>query len=97
MIKPYLEKNGILYQVQVPIENQEVVVDICYSGNRDENGNDIVEFEYTTIRPSVDLSLEEQNSLFKFLENGIEEDIVRFLVDHYKGTSINFSPNEYQF
>ena len=92
MIKPFYEKNDVIYQVLVPIENRPIVVDIIYSGN-----DDTAEFEFTAVAEDNEIDDETLNVYNKVLENGLEERIVQFLVDHYKGTSVKFDPNHYQF
>jgi hypothetical protein len=98
MIKPFYEKNDIIYQVLVLIENQPVVVDLCYSGNKKEDENfEALEFEFSTVSEDNEIKDEIVDAYNKILENGLEETIVKFLVDHYKGTDIKFDPNHYQF
>jgi hypothetical protein len=92
MIKPFYEKDGVVYQVLVPIENRPIVVDIIYSGN-----DDTAEFEFTAVAEDNEIDDETLDVYNKVLENGLEERIVQFLVDHYKGTDIKFDPNHYQF
>lgn len=94
MIRTFYEKNGIVYQVLVPIENRQIVVDLCYSGNTDEK--ELIEFEFASVSDDNNLSEETYDAYNKILECGLEEKIVYFLADHYKGTSITFDPNHYQ-
>lgn len=92
----YFEVDGVVMQVKLEIEGLPTIVDIAYSGNT-ENGKEILEFEYATISVDNKFNSQKESEFNKMLENGLEERIVHFLVDHYKETSINFSPNEYQF
>ncbi len=96
MIKPFYEKNGIVYQVLVPIENRQIVVDLCYSGNTDENDKEILEFEFASVADDNNLNEETYDAYTEAIECGLEEKIVYFLADHYKETGIKFDPNHYQ-
>jgi hypothetical protein len=97
MISTYYTVNELILQVKTEIENQPVIVDITYSGGTDEKGNEVDEFEYAQVSVDNGFDLEKTAVLNKVLENGLEEDIVKFLIAEYQNTPINFSPNEYQF
>lgn len=97
MISTYYIVNELILQVKTEIENQPVIVDIVYSGNTDEQGNDVSEFEYAEVSADNKFDLDKTAVLNKVLENGVEEDIVKFLINEYQDSHINFSPNEYQF
>jgi hypothetical protein len=97
MISTYYEVNELILQVKTEIKNQPIIVDITYSGDTDEQGKEISEFEYAQVAKENSISESDRERFNKILENGLEEDIVRFLVNEYQNTSINFSPNEYQF
>lgn len=97
MISTYYTVNELILQVKTEIENQPVIVDITYSGDTDEKGNEVSEFEYAQVSVDNGFDLEKTAVLNKVLENGLEEDIVKFLITEYQNTPINFSPNEYQF
>lgn len=93
-------KSGVIYQFEDSFEghNGTVIVDISYSSNEDEDGNDILEFEWASIIDEVNPKLTEiQISDFnKELENGREEQYVKFLVCFYEGSDVNFNPNHYK-
>ena len=94
-------KDGIIYQLEMTFEEiGTVFVDITYSGDTDEDGNDVLEFECATAEEEENTHLseaeiEEANDI---LECGMEEHIVRFLIWHYKeNTSIRFDVGEYDW
>ena len=91
MIKPYKIENEIIYQVIVPIENNSVIIDICYSGD-----NQILEFEYSEVSESNSFDEEKTRVVNKILECGIEEEIVNYLAVYYEVINVNFNPNHYQ-
>ena len=92
MIKPFLTKNEIVYQVLVPIENKPVIVDISYSaGDKGE-----LEFEYSEVSEDNAFDEEKTRVLNKVLECGMEEQIVKYLFTYYDIKNIEFDPNHYQ-
>jgi hypothetical protein len=92
MIKPYKIENEIIYQVIVPIENNSVIIDICYSGDDDE----ILEFEYSEVSEANSFDKEKTRAVNKILECGIEEEIVNYLAVYYDVMNVNFNPNHYK-
>jgi len=100
MFKPFLTENELIFQLQVKLERDAVpvIVDIAYSGTSDETGKMISEFEWASVTSDSNPGISEDvlNDLSENLENGLEEQIVRWLILHYKNTSINFDPNEYK-
>ncbi len=61
-------------------------------------GSSTKEIEFESIQVSEDnnLPLEKRKLAEKFLENGLEEELVRKLAKHYQGTDIVFLPNHYE-
>lgn len=94
------EETGVIYQFEDTFKGYDgtVIVDITYSGNEDKDGNDILEFEWAAVIDKVNPELnEEQISAFnKELENGREEQYVKFLVALYENTDICFDTGEYK-
>lgn len=100
-IKEINEETGVIYQIEESFEgiSPKVVIDIAYSGNEDEDGNDILEFEWAVAESdsNPELSKEQLQEVNKILECGREEDIVKKLDILYHGTMIKFAPNHYEF
>jgi hypothetical protein len=91
-------QEGIIYQVEREFEGMgTVTIDICYSGDTDENGKEILEFVYASVEDEENdnLSLKQRAEANKALECGLEESVVLFLINEYRGTSINFDIGEY--
>ena len=90
-------EDGIIYQITDVIDGKAVVIDITYSGGEDENGVDILEFEWAAAEADSNptLTAEELEEINDILECGYEERYVRALLEYYEGTSVNFDPNEY--
>ena len=94
-------KEGVIYQVEMTFEEiGTVFVDITYSGDTDDAGNEILEFccAAAELEENGHLSEVEIDEANDILECGWEEQIVRFLMKHYKeNTSINFNVGEYDW
>jgi hypothetical protein len=93
-----VEDNEMIYQIADVIEGHEVIVDITYSGDTDEDGNEILEFECAAAEEETNptLSKDELRIVNKILECGLEERYVVALQEHYKTTSIKFDVGEYK-
>jgi len=93
-------KDGIIYQLEMTFEEiGTVFVDITYSGDTDEAGNDVLEFCYAAAEEEEnghlsEAEIEEANDI---LECGMEERIVRFLIDQYEKTDVRFDVGEYDW
>lgn len=94
-----IEENGMVYQISDSIEGKDVIVDITYSGDRDDDGNEILEFVYASVEEDSNplLSEEEIKEMNDYLECGREETYLLALVEHYAKTSINFDCGEYKY
>jgi len=89
---------GIIYQVDRELDGiGTVTIDITYSGDTDENGKEILEFVYASVEEEDNdkLSLKQRAEANKILECGLEESVVLFLINEYRGTAINFDIGEY--
>jgi uncharacterized protein YkvS len=94
MLRTKIVKDGIIFQVEMRLNEELVLVDITYSGGE----NDELEFEYAQVSEENSFDYEKEQTLNKVLENGAVEDLVKTLMDHYqKEGVINFVPGEYQF
>jgi hypothetical protein len=93
-----VEDTGMVYQISDVIEGHEVIVDITYSGDSDEDGNEILEFECAVAEEDTNptLSADELRIVNKILECGLEETYVVALQEHYKTTDIKFDVGEYK-
>ena len=94
-----ISKDDIIYQIEDTFDGiGTVIVDIAYSGNEDENGNEILEFEYAIAEETENTNLTEEQLRIvnKVLECGREEEYVRHLVEYYNRTGVNFDPNHYE-
>lgn len=91
MIKPYHTQNETISQLIVEMENQPVIVDICYSGDIET-----LEFEYSEVSEENKFDDVKKQELNDILECGLEETIVQYLANYYANTSITFDPNHYQ-
>ena len=96
--------DGVIYQFEDLFtleEDQEVqvVIDITYSGNIDEDGNEVLELEWAAVESESNPSLDEETvqQCNKILECGREETIALFLFNHYRKSGIKFDPNHYEF
>jgi hypothetical protein len=95
-----MEEKELIYQVTRDIDElKDVVIDIVYSGDIDEEGNEITEYVYSVVEEESNPHLtkdqiDEANSI---LESGWEEDIVSFLKEEYEGTSIRFDIGEWKY
>lgn len=93
-------KDGIIYQLEMTFEEiGTVFVDITYSGYTDASENSVLEFECAAAEEEENTHLseaeiEEANDI---LECGMEERIVRFLMDHYEKTDVRFDVGEYDW
>lgn len=94
-------KEGVIYQLEMTFEEiGTVFVNICYSGTPDDAGNEILEFCWANAEDEdnghlSEVELDEANDI---LECGWEEEIVRFLMTHYKeNTNIRFDVGEYDW
>ena len=95
-----MAEEKIIYQVTKEIEGiGSVVIDIAYSGDEDENGNDILQFEYAIVEPEFNQSLTEDQieEAMGELECGLEDEIVCELKEAYEGTDIRFDVGEYKY
>lgn len=94
-----IEENGMVYQISDIIEGKDVIVDITYSGDEDENGKEILEFVYASVDPNSNplLSEAEIEEMNDHLECGLEEEYVLALDEHYAKTDINFDCGEHKF
>lgn len=106
-------KEGVVYQLEIAViskcyyqlelaseESSNVFVNISYSGDKDEDGNEILEFCWASaeLEDNGHLSEVEIDEANDILESGLEEQIVRFLMKHYKeNTSIRFDVGEYDW
>jgi hypothetical protein len=92
--------DAIIYQLEMAFEEIGiVVVDITYSGDTDDAGNDVLEFccaaaEEEENTHLSEAEIEEANDI---LECGMEEHIVRFLIDQYEKTDVRFDVGEYDW
>jgi hypothetical protein len=94
MLRTKIVKDRIIFQVEMRLNEELVLVDITYSGGE----NDELEFEYAQVSEENSFDYEKEQTLNKVLENGAEEYLVKTLMDHYqKEGVINFIPGEYQF
>ena len=91
--------DGVIYQFEDLFtleEDQEVqvVIDITYSGNIDEDGNQVLELEWTSVESESNPSLDKEiiRQCNKILECGREETIALFLFNHYRKSEIKFDP-----
>lgn len=95
-----ISKDEVIYQIEDNFEgiSPTVVIDIVYSGNEDEDGNEILEFECAVAESenNPELTKEQLQEVNKILECGQEEKYVRGLTAYYLQTDINFDPNEYR-
>ena len=99
-------KTGIVFEITdsfvdyaIDGDPKNVKIEICYSGNEDEYGESILEFEYASVSKETNphLTIDQIGQIEKVLENGKEEDYVRALVEFYKLTDIKFDANEYNY
>ena len=99
-------KTGIVFEITdsfvdyaVDGDPQNVKIEINYSGNQDEDGNEILEFEYATVSETGNphLTIDQIEQINKVLENGKELDYVKSLVKFYELTDIKFDANEYKY
>ena len=93
-------KDVIIYQLEMTFEEIGiVVVDITYSGDTDDAGNDVLEFCCAAAEEEENghLSEAEIAEANDILECGMEEHIVRFLIDHYEKTDVRFDVGEYDW
>ena len=99
-MKTFNESNdGIIYQIEGEFEGiGKVIVDITYSGGEDENGNEILEFEYSCVQEDQNLKLSKTQiqQCNKILECGLEESYVIYLREHYKSSGIIFDIGEWK-
>lgn len=80
-------KDGTIYQIERDFEDiGPVIIDIAYSGDQDENGNDILEFVYAIVEEesNKNLSSDQINQVNKELECGLEEAVILYLLNEYK-------------
>ena len=94
-----IEESGMVYQISDIIEGKDVIVNIAYSGDEDENGKEILEFVYASVDSESNplLSEEEIEEMNDHLECGLEEDYVLALTKHYEKTNINFDCGEHKY
>ena len=86
-------EDGVIYQIERDFEGiGPVVVDICYSGGEDEEGNDILEFVYASVERTENdnLSLQQRAEANKALECGLEEAVILFLINEYRKEPIEW-------
>jgi hypothetical protein len=85
--------DGIIYQIEREFDGiGPVTIDICYSGNQDEEGNDILEFVYASVEDTENdkLSLQQRAEANKALECGLEESVLLFLINEYQANPIEW-------
>lgn len=93
-------EDGRIFQVEMEFEEiGTATVDIAYSGDEDEEGNDILEFCWALAEPESNPDLNEAaiDDVNEDLECGDEERIVRFLIEEYRETGIRFHPGEHDW
>lgn len=94
MLKTKITKDNIVFQVEMQLNEENVLVDIEYSGGE----NDELEFSFAQVSEDNSFDSEKERVLNKVLECGREEDLVKDLIEYYKKEGvINFIPGEYQF
>ena len=88
-------EDGTIYQITDNIAGHDVTVDICYSGNDDNE----LEFEWARAEAdsNPDLTEDQLDEVNDELECGLEERYVIALMEHYENTSIKFNTGEYKF
>ena len=92
-------KDGVIYQIEDHFEGVgTVTVNITYSGGEDENGNEILEFEYSSVEEEYNpnLTKEQIQACNKSLECGLEEEYVLHLKAQYENTGIRFDVGEWK-
>jgi len=92
-------KDGVIYQIEDHFEEVgTVIVDITYSGGEDENGNEILEFEYSSVEADTNPNLTEDQIRIcnKILECGYEETYVVHLKAQYENSGILFDVGEWK-
>lgn len=93
--------SGVIYQIERELEGMgPVVIDICYSGNFDEDeGEEFLEFVYASVEDTENkgLTLQQRAEANKALENGLEEAVILFLINEYRKNPIpwRFDLGEY--
>ncbi len=99
-VRTQSKTDGVIYQLEDTFDGYDgtVIVDIAYSSEEDESGNDVLEFEWASVIDEVNPELtQDQISAFnKEIENGREEEYVQILVEAYKCTNIRFDVGEYK-
>ncbi len=84
-------ESGVIYQIEREFEGiGPAIIDICYSGNVNENGEETLKFVYASIDDEVNdkLSIEQILHLNKEIENGLEEALLLFLINEYRRNHI---------
>ena len=92
-------KEGVIYQIEDHFDEVgTVIVDITYSGGEDETGNEILEFESTSIEKDANPNLTEEQIRIcnKTLECEREEQYVLHLKAQYENSRIRFDVGEWK-
>ena len=99
-------KTGIVYEItdsfvdyNIDEDPENVKLNVNYSGGIDENGNEVLEFEWISVPEEANphLTVDQIGQIEKVLENGKELDYVKRLKSFYEITDINFDANEYNY
>jgi len=99
-------KTGIVFEITdsfvdygIDGNPENVKLNVEYSGNEDENGNSVLEFEWISVPEEANphLTVDQIGQIEKVLENGKELDYVKSLKAFYEITGINFDANEYNY